>query len=98
MRGSAVLARSTLLVMGLTLAACVAGASVAGATAPGTNRIYNLPGACNMTNSDAGYGMFTFSQSVANPHGWDEGAALNNSTGGNPPENCGRPSQPPPRP
>jgi hypothetical protein len=43
--------------------------------------------------------MFTVSQFVANPNGWDAGmgTAINNSTGGNP-INCEVPSPPPPRP
>jgi hypothetical protein len=96
-------ARTTLLLTALTLAATGAGASAAGASAPPTPD-QGLNGACNMTNTNAGYGMFTISQfaanSVGNEEGWNEGmgTAINNSTGGNPAPNCGVPSSPPPRP
>ena len=92
------LLRKTLLVTALTLAATGAGAGAAGAT-PGPTPDQGLTGACNMTNTNAGYGMFTVSQSVSNPNGWDAGmgTAINNSTGGNP-INCEVPSTPPPQP
>jgi hypothetical protein len=54
-----------------------------------------------MTNTNAAYGMFTVSQSHANPNGWDAGmgTAINNSTANSPDQgNCGIPSSPPPRP
>jgi len=91
----------TLLVAALTLAGSGASASVVGASAPLTP-VNQLSGACNMTNPNAAYGMFTVSQFHANPNGWDAGmgTAINNSNGGNVPpnENCGIPSSPPPRP
>ena len=92
------LLRKTLLVAALTLAASSAGAGVAMASAPVTP-VNGSNGACNMTNTHAAYGMFTVSQSHANPNGWDAGmgTAINNSTGGNP-INCDIPSTPPPRP
>ena len=91
-------ARNFLIVTALTLAAIGASTGVAAASAPVTP-VNGSNGACNMTNTNAGYGMFTVSQSVANPNGWDAGmgTAINNSTGGNP-INCGIPSTPPPRP
>ena len=90
--------RKILLVTVLTLAASGAAVGVAMASAPVTP-VNGSNGACNMTNTNAGYGMFTVSQSVANPNGWDAGmgTAINNSTGGNP-INCEVPSSPPPRP
>ena len=90
--------RTTLVVTVLTLAACGAGSSVATASAPVTP-VNQTNGACNMTNANAAYGMFTVSQFHANPNGWDAGmgTAINNSTDGNP-VNCGIPSTPPPRP
>jgi hypothetical protein len=51
-------ARPTLLVTALTLAASGAGASVA-AAAPGPTPVNGLTGACNMTNPNAAFGMFT---------------------------------------
>ena len=91
-------ARNFLLVTALTLAAMGASTGVASASAPVTP-VNGSNGACNMTNTHAAYGMFTVSQSVANPNGWDNGmgTAINNSTDGNP-INCGIPSTPPPRP
>jgi hypothetical protein len=52
---------------------------------------YGLTGACNMTNPNAAFGMFTVAGSVANPHGFDEGmiTAILNTNGGTIPENCG---------
>jgi hypothetical protein len=95
------LLRRTLLVTALTLAASAAGTGVAMASAPVTppTPVNGSNGACNMTNPNAAYGMFTVSQSHANPNGWVNGmnTAINNSTGGNP-INCGGPSSPPPRP
>ena len=47
-------------------------------------------GACNMTNTNAAFGMFTIVGSVANPNGFDVGMiiAILNSNGGTVPENC----------
>ena len=92
-------ARTTILATALAVTALGAGAGVAGASAPPTPD-QGLNGACNMTNTHAAYGMFTISQAVANPNGWDigMGIAINNSTGGDPTGNCGIPSTPPPRP
>ena len=80
----------TLLVTALTLAVSGAGASVAEAT-PGPTPPYGLTGACNMTNPNAAFGMFTIAGSVANPHGFDEGmiTAILNTNGGIIPEICG---------
>jgi hypothetical protein len=82
-------ARTTLLVTALTLAASGAGASVAAAT-PGPTPPYGLTGACNMTNPNAAFGMFTIAGSVANPNGFDVGMikAILNTNGGTIPENC----------
>jgi hypothetical protein len=84
--------RTTLLTMALTLAASGAGASVAGAT-PGPTPDYGLTGACNMTNPNAAFGMFTIAGSVANPNGFDVGMiiAIQNTNGGTVPENCSPP-------
>ena len=91
-------ARTALLAAAVTLAASGAGTSVATASAPVTP-VNGSNGACNMTNPNAAYGMFTVSQFHANPNGWVNGmnTAINNSTDGNP-INCGGPSTPPPRP
>ncbi len=47
-------------------------------------------GACNMTNTNAAFGMFTIAGSVANPNGFDVGMikAILNTNGGTIPENC----------
>jgi hypothetical protein len=67
---------------------------------PKPTPVNGLTGACNMTNSNAAYGMFTVCEFHANPNGWDSGmgTAINNSTRGNPDLNCGVPSVPPRRP
>jgi hypothetical protein len=82
-------ARRTLLVTAVTLALSGAGGSVAAAT-PGPTPIHGLTGACNMTNPNAAFGMFTIAGSVANPHGWDDGmiTAILNTNGGTIPDNC----------
>ena len=94
-------ARTTLLVTALTLAASGAGASVAAAN-PGPTGDQGLVGACNMTNTNAQYGMFTISQFAANSsqgssHGWNGGmiTAINNTNPNNV-GNCG--GSPVPRP
>jgi hypothetical protein len=53
--------------------------------------LYGLTGACNMTNPNAAFGMFTIAGSVANPNGFDEGmiTAILNTNGGTIPDNCG---------
>jgi hypothetical protein len=91
-------ARATLLVTALALAASGAGASSAAATAPPTPD-YGLSGACNMTNPNAAFGMFTISQFAANSangssNGWNGGmiTAILKSNGGTFPDNCGGPS------
>jgi hypothetical protein len=83
-------ARTALLVTALTLASSGAGASVAAAT-PGPTPDYGLTGACNMTNPNAAFGMFTIAGSVANPNGFDVGMiiAILKTNGGTVPENCG---------
>ena len=83
-------ARTVLLVTALTLAASGAGASGAAAI-PGPTPPYGLTGACNMTNPNAAFGMFTIAGSVANPNGFDGGmiTALLNTNGGTIPDNCG---------
>ena len=58
-------ARTTLLATALTLAASGAGASVAAAV-PGPTP-YGLTGACNMTNPNAAFGMFTIAGSCSQP-------------------------------
>ena len=62
---------------------------VAGAT-PGPTPPYGLTGACNMTNPNAAFGMFTIAGSVANPNGFDVGMiiAILNTNGGTIPDNC----------
>jgi hypothetical protein len=82
--------RTILLVTALTLAASGAGASGAAAI-PGPTPPYGLTGACNMTNPNAAFGMFTIAGSVANPNGFDGGmiTALLNTNGGTIPDNCG---------
>jgi hypothetical protein len=83
-------ARTTLLVTALTLTASGAGASGAAAV-PGPTPPYGLTGACNMTNPNAAFGMFTIAGSVANPNGFEGGmiTALLNTNGGTIPDNCG---------
>jgi hypothetical protein len=82
-------ARTTVLVTAVALAASGAGASVAEAI-PGPTPPYGLTGACNMTNPNAAFGMFTIAGSVANPHGFDEGmiTAILRTNGGTIPDNC----------
>jgi hypothetical protein len=86
------LLRKTLLVTALTLAASSAGTGIAAAS-PGPTPDQGLTGACNMTNTNAAFGMFTISQFHANPNGWDGGMiiAIQNTNGGTIPENCGGP-------
>jgi hypothetical protein len=81
--------RTALFVTALTLAASVAGGGVAAAT-PGPTPDYGLTGACNMTNPNAQFGMFTIAGSVANPNGFDVGMiiAILNTNGGTIPDNC----------
>jgi hypothetical protein len=81
-----------LFVTALTLAASVAGAGVAAAT-PGPTPDFGLTGACNMTNPNASFGMFTVAGSHANPNGFDVGMiiAILNTNGGTIPEICGGP-------
>ena len=83
-------ARNFLLMTALTLAASGAGTGVAAAT-PGPTPDFGLTGACNMTNPNAQFGMFTIAGSVANPNGFDVGMiiAIVNTNGGTIPENCG---------
>jgi hypothetical protein len=79
----------------LVAAVVAAGIMVGGAGAaeaePGPTPQYGLTGACNMTNPNAAFGMFTIAGSVANPHGFDEGmiTAILNTNGGTIPDNCG---------
>jgi hypothetical protein len=82
-------ARTTVLVTALTLAVSGAGTGVAAAT-PGPTPPYGLTGACNMTNPNAAFGMFTIAGSVANPRGFDGGmiTAILNTNGGTIPDNC----------
>lgn len=82
--------RTVLLGTVLTVAASGAGASGAAAT-PGPTPPYALTGACNMTNSNAAFGMFDVAGSVANPHGFEEGmiTAIHNTNGGTVPDICG---------
>jgi len=81
--------RNFLLVTALTLAAGGAGTGVAAAT-PGPTPDFGLTGACNMTNPNASFGMFTIAGSVANPNGFDVGMikAIYNTNGGTIPDNC----------
>jgi hypothetical protein len=82
-------ARRSLLVTALTLALSGAGAGVAAAT-PGPTPDEGLTGACNMTNTNAAFGMFTIAGSRANTNGWDGGmiTAILNTNGGTIPDNC----------
>ena len=81
-------ARTTLLVTALTLAASGAGAALPRRSR--THTPYGLTGACNMTNPNAAFGMFTIAGSVANPNGFDGGmiTAILNTNGGTIPDNC----------
>ena len=81
-------ARRALLVTALTLAASGAGAGAAWA-----NPANGLTGACNMTNPNASFGMFTVAQAHANPNGFDVGMikAILNTNDGTIPEICGGP-------
>jgi len=81
--------KRTLFVMALALAASLAGAGVAAAT-PGPTPDYGLTGACNMTNPNAQFGMFTVAGSHANPNGFDVGMiiAILNTNGGTVPDIC----------
>jgi hypothetical protein len=83
------LLRKTLLVTALTLAASGAGVGAAAAT-PGPTPDQGLTGACNMTNSNAAFGMFTIAQAHANPNGFDVGMiiAIENTNGGIVPDIC----------
>ena len=49
-----------------------------------------LTGACNMTNTNASFGMFTIAGSRANTNGFDGGmiTAILNTNGGTIPDNC----------
>ena len=49
-----------------------------------------LTGACNMTNTNASFGMFTIAGSHANANGYDGGmiTAILNTNGGTIPDNC----------
>lgn len=81
-----------LFVTALTIAVSVAGAGVAAAT-PGPTPDFGLTGACNMTNPNASFGMFTIAQAHANPNGFDVGMiiAILNTNGGTIPQICGGP-------
>jgi hypothetical protein len=81
----------TILATAASAALVVTGlASPAGAT-PGPTPDYGLTGACNMTNPNAAFGMFTIAGSHANPKGFDGGmiTAILKTNGGTVPENCG---------
>jgi hypothetical protein len=58
--------------------------------APSPTPDEGLTGACNMTNTNASFGMFTIAGSVANPNGFDVGMiiAILNTNGGTIPDNC----------
>ncbi|HWM98234.1 MAG TPA: hypothetical protein VNO54_14395 [Streptosporangiaceae bacterium] len=81
--------RKTLLVAALILAASGASTGVAAASAPVTP-VNGSNGACNMTNTNAAFGMFTIAGSRANPNGFDVGMiiAILNTNGGTIPDNC----------
>jgi len=85
-------ARIIVLVTALTLAASGAATGVAAAD-PGPTPDYGLTGACNMTNPNASFGMFTVAQAHANPTGFDVGMikAILNTNDGTIPEICGGP-------
>jgi hypothetical protein len=52
--------------------------------------VNGLTGACNMTNTNAAFGMFAIAGSRANANGFDGGmiTAILNTNGGIIPENC----------
>jgi hypothetical protein len=77
------------LVLASALPLSLATAGVAAAD-PGPTPDYGLTGACNMTNPNAAFGMFTIAGSHANPNGFDVGMiiAILNTNGGTVPDNC----------
>ena len=79
----------TILAIGASAALVVTAPAVAGAT-PGPTPPYGLTGACNMTNPNAAFGMFTIAGSRANPNGFEVGMiiAILNTNGGTVPDNC----------
>jgi hypothetical protein len=88
----------TVLAIGATglLSACVlggltVGGGVASAGEPGPTPDFGLTGACNMTNPNAQFGMFTVAGSHANPNGFDVGMiiAIFNTNDGTIPQICG---------
>jgi hypothetical protein len=89
MRRSGKYAVRSLLLAATVAAALGASAGVAGAT-PKPTPDYGLTGACNMTNPNAQFGMFTIAGSVANPNGFDVGMiiAIENTNGGTVPDIC----------
>ena len=78
-----------ILAIGASAALVIALPGVAGAT-PGPTPDYGLTGACNITNPNAAFGMFTIAGSRANPNGFDVGMiiAILNTNGGTIPDNC----------
>jgi hypothetical protein len=78
-----------ILTIGASAALVTALPGAAGAT-PGPTPDYGLTGACNMTNPNAAFGMFTIAGSRANPNGFDIGMiiAILNTNGGTIPDNC----------
>jgi hypothetical protein len=78
-----------ILAIGASAALVTALAAPAGAT-PKPTPDYGLTGACNMTNPNAAFGMFTIAGSRANPNGFDVGMiiAILNTNGGTIPDNC----------
>jgi hypothetical protein len=85
-----VLHRSILAIGASAALFVTAPASVAGAT-PRPTPDYGLTGACNMTNPNAAFGMFTIAGSRANRNGFDVGMiiAILNTNSGTIPDNCG---------
>jgi hypothetical protein len=82
--------RHLLAAVVVTGAIGIAAPAVAMASAPPTPD-YGLSGACNMTNPNAQFGMFSVAGNHANPNGFDIGMikAILNSNGGTFPDNCG---------
>jgi hypothetical protein len=84
------------LVLAIATAAFAVIATNAGVAAagPGPTPDGGLTGACNMTNNNAAFGMFTIAGNHANPNGFDVGmiTAIVNSDGGTAPNYCPNPT------
>jgi hypothetical protein len=78
------------LLLAATVAAAIGASVGVAAASPGPTPDYGLTGACNMTNPNAQFGMFTIAGSVANSNGFDVGMiiAIENTNGGTVPDIC----------